>query len=133
MKQTALLNLLIGTFIVETGFSLVESGMPTETGMTWRIGFFILMPLALAVLIWLRLRWAAMACVIYATVGLALDIATIIQMTTKDSEVEVSLIANVISGLFNFFLIVFGGRSFLDVGPVPMPLEPRPPNPPSPS
>jgi len=63
MKQTALLNLLIGTFIVETGFFLVESGMPTEPGMAWRIGFFILLPLALAVLIWLRLRWAAMACV----------------------------------------------------------------------
>ena len=133
MKQTALLNLLIGIFIVETGFFLIESGMLTEPGMAWRIGFFILMPLALAVLIWLRLRWAAMACVSYATVGLALDIATIIQMTTKDSEVGVSLIANVISGLFNFFLIVFGGRSLLDVGPVPMPLEPRPPNPPSPS
>ncbi len=91
------------------------------------------MPLALAVLIWLQLRWAAMACVIYATVGLALDIATIIQVLTKDSEVGVSLIANVISGLFNFFLIVFGGRSLLDVGPGPMPLEPHPPNPPSPS
>lgn len=117
MKQTALLNLLIGIFIVETGFFFVESGMLTEPGMAWRIGFFILMPLALAVLIWLRLRWAAMACVIYATVGLALDIATIIQVTTKDSEVGVSLIANVISGLFNFLLIVFGGRSFLGVDP----------------
>ncbi len=133
MKQTALLNLLIGTLIVETGFLFVESGMPTEPGMAWRIGFFILMPLALAVLIWLRLRWAAMVCVIYATVGLALDLATIIQAVTKDSEVGVSLIANAVSGLFNFFLIVFGGRSFLDVSPAPMPREPRPPNPPSPS
>ncbi|BFU89825.1 MAG: hypothetical protein NTAFB01_10120 [Nitrospira sp.] len=133
MKQTALLNLLIGAFIVETGFVLIENGTSTKPGMAWRIGFFILMPLALGVLIWLRFRWAAMACVIYATVGLALDIATIIQAVTKDSEVGVSLIANVISGLFNFLLIVFGGRSFLDVGPVPMPRESRPPNPPSPS
>lgn len=133
MKQTALLNLLIGAFIVETGFFLIENGTSTKSGMAWRIGFFILTPLALSVLIWLRFRWAAMACVIYATVGLALNIATIIQVVTKDSEVGVALIANVISGLFNFFLIVFGGRSFLDVGPVPMPLEPRPPNPPSPS
>jgi hypothetical protein len=91
------------------------------------------MPLTLAVLIWLHLRWAAMACVIYATVGLALDMATIIQVLTKDSELGVSLIANALSGLFNFFLIVFGGRSFLDVGQGPMPLESRPPNPPSPS
>ena len=133
MKQTALLNLLIGTFIVETGFFLVESGMLTEPGMAWRIGFFILLPLALAVLIWLRLRWAAMACVIYATVGLALDIATIIQVLTKDSEAVVFLIAETISGVFNFFLIVFGGRSFLDVSTEPMPVESRPPNPPFPS
>ena len=131
MKQTVLLNLLIGTLIVETGFFLIENGIPTKPGIVWRIGFFILTPLTLAVLIWLRLRWAAMACVIYATVGLALDIATIIQVLAKDSEVGVSLTGNVVSGLFYFLLIVFGGRSFLDVGPGPMPLEPRPPNPPS--
>ncbi len=131
MKQTVFPNLLIGTLIVETGFFLIESGIPTEPGMAWRIGFFILMPVVLAVLIWLQLRWAAMACVIYATVGLALDIATIIQVLTKDSKMGMSLIANVVSGLFNFLLIVFGGRSFLGVGPEPTPLESRPPNPPS--
>jgi hypothetical protein len=129
MKQTALLNLLIGVIVVETGCYLLENGSTTKLGMAWRIGFFILMPLALAVLIWLRLRWAAMACVIYATVGLALDIATIIQMLTKDSEAGVFLIAETISGVFNFFLIVFGGRSFLDVSAEPMPVESRPPNP----
>ena len=131
MKQAVLLNLLIGTLIVETGFFLIENGIPTKPGMAWRIGFFILTPLTLAVLIWLRLRWAAMACVTYATVGWALDIATIIQVLTKDSEVGVSLITNVVSGLFYFLLIVSGGRSFLDVDPAPMPLKSRPPNPPS--
>lgn len=133
MKRTALLNLLIGTLVVETGFFLVDNGTSTKPGMAWRIGFFIIVPLAVAVLIWLELRWAAMACVFYATVGLALDVATIIQVLTKDSEVGVSFILNIISGLFNFFLIVFGGRSFLDVGQGPTPLESRPPNPPSPS
>jgi hypothetical protein len=133
MKQPALLSLLIGTVIVETGFLLIEHGTSTRPGMAWRIGFFILLPLALAVLIGLQLRWAAMACVIYATVGLALDVATIVQVLTKDSVVGLSLIANVVSGLFYFFLIVFGGRSLLDVGQGPMPLEPRPPSPPFPS
>jgi hypothetical protein len=133
MKQTALLNLLIGTLIVETVSFLMEHGMSTSPGMAWRIGFFILLPLALAVLIWLQLRWAAMACVIYATVGLALDVATIVQALTKDSEVGASVMVNVISGLFNFLLIVFGGRWFLDVGQGPMPLKSRPPNPPFPS
>lgn len=130
MERTVLLSLLIGTLIVETGFLLIQHGEFTHTGMTWRIGFFVLVPLALAGLIWLGLRWAAMVCVIYATVGLALDVATIVQVLTKDSEVGVSLIANMASGLFNFLLIVFGGRSFLDVGQGPTPLEPHPPNPP---
>ena len=124
--------MLIGTLIVETGFVLVENGASTIAGTAWRIGFFILTPLTLAILIGLQLRWAAMVCVIYATIGLALDVATIIQVT-KDSEVGVSLIANLVSGLFNFLLIIFGGRSFLDVGQKPMPLEHRPPNPPFPS
>lgn len=133
MKQTALLNLLIGALIVETGSVLVENGISANPGMAWRIGLFILLPLTLAVLIWLHFRWAAMACVIYATVGLALDIATIIQVLTKDSEVGASLIADAISGLFNFLLIVFGGRWLLDVDSGLMPPESHPPNPPPPS
>lgn len=133
MKHTALVSLLLSTLVVETGFFLIEHGTSTRPDMAWRIGFFILMPLVLAVLIWLQLRWAAMACVIYATVGLALDVATLVQALTKDSEVGASVMANVISGIFNFLLIVFGGRWFLDVGQGPMPLESRPPSPPFPS
>jgi hypothetical protein len=123
----------MGLLIVETGFLLLQQGTFTSTGMTWRIGFFILLPLALAVLIGLGLRWAAMVCVIYATVGLAMDVATIVQVLTKDPEVGASLVANIISGLFNFMLILFGGRLFLDVDQGPLPRESRPPNPPYPS
>ncbi len=130
MKQTALLGGLIGTLIVETGFFLIENGASTNAGTAWRIGFFILLPLTLTILIALQLRWAIMVCVIYATIGLALDVATIVQVLTKDPEVGVSLVANLISGLFNFLLIVFGGRAFLDVSQKPMPLGHRPPNPP---
>ena len=130
MKQNALLILVIGTLIAEGVFYLIENGAFSDSGTAWGIGFFILMPLALAVLIWLQLRWAAMACVFYATVGLALDVATIIQVLTKDSDVGISLLANIVSGLFYFLLIVFGGRSFLGVDQGPTPLESRPPSPP---
>ncbi len=133
MKHAPLLSLLICTLVVETGFLLIENGMSGKPGMVWRVGFFILLPLAFTVLIGFRLRWAVMACVIYATVGLALDVATIAQILTRDPEVGASLIGNVISGLFYFLVIVFGGRSFLDVGQGPTPLEPRPPSPPLPS
>lgn len=133
MKQTALLNLLIGTLIVEAGFLLIANDISSRPGMAWRIGFFILMPLALAVLIWLQLRWAAMVCVIYATVGLAMDIATIVQELAKNSEGVVSTTANGVSGLFYLCLIVFGGRSFFDTDQEPMPPESRSPSPPFPS
>jgi hypothetical protein len=133
MKRTALLVLLMGTLGVEAAVLLLENGTSTILGMRWRIGFFILTPLVLALLVWFQLRWVAMACVMYATVGLAMDVATIVQVLTKDSEVGASLIANAVSGLLNFLLIVFGGRSFLDVGQGPMPREPRPPSPPFPS
>ena len=96
------------------------------------IGFLILMPVGLGVLVWLKLRWAAMACVIFGTVGLALDLATTVQIITKDSDVLLPLIGSLASGLVNFLLIVFGGRSFLDVTQTPRPLESRPPSPPSP-
>jgi hypothetical protein len=133
MNYTAVLSLLIGSLIVETGSLLLQQSTFTRPGMAWRIGFFILLPLAQAVLIGLGLRWAAMICVIYATVGLAMDVATIVQVLTKDSEVGVSLIANIISGLFNVLLIVFGGRLLLGADLGPMPRESHPPNPPFPS
>lgn len=133
MKRTALLLLLLGTLIVEAGLLFMKDGTATTAGMDWRIGFFILTPLALALLVGLQFRWAAMACVIYATVGLAMDLAMIVQTFTQDSEEAVSMIGNGISGLFNFCLIVFGGRLFLEVGRGSMPLESRPPSPPSPS
>lgn len=133
MKQTALLSLLIGVLVVETGFYLIENGASTTPGMAWRIGFFVLIPFGLALLIWFQFRWAPMVCVFYATIGLAMDIATIVQVLAEDSEGVASMMASGVSGLFYFCLIVFGGRSFLDVDQGPMPLEPRPPSPPFPS
>jgi hypothetical protein len=107
--------------------------MATLPDTGWKIAFFALMPLGLAVLVWFEFRWAAMICVLYGTIGLALDLATIVQIVTKEADAITSTTANTISGLFNSLLIVFGGRSFLEVSQGPMPLESRPPSPPSPS
>ncbi len=106
----------------------------STTGMqAWWIGLLVLTPLGLAGLVWLKLRWAAMACVIYGTIGLALDLATTVQILTKDADAFLPLVSSVVSGLLNFLLIVFGGRSFLTVTQVPLPQESRPPSPRSPS
>ncbi len=131
MQQRPLLVLVLSTLIVEAGFLFVQSGASIPLVIDWKISFFILIPLGLALLIWLQFRWVSVVCVFYATVGLAMDVATIVQTAAKDSEGIVSMMASGVSGLFYFCLIVFGGRSFLGVGQGPTPPESHPPSPPS--
>lgn len=97
------------------------------------VGFLIGMPVFLLVAVRLGYRWATMASVIYGTVGLALDLSTIVQLITKDQPTVASLTANGFSGLLNFLVIAFGGRAFLDVSQAPPPPGSRPPNPPFPA
>lgn len=132
MKRSALLALLLGLLVIEGGVLFSEISTSTRPSMAWRMGFFILLPLGLAILIWLGFRWAAMVCVIYATVGLAMDLATIVQLQIRDLDTVHSLITSGISGVFNFLLIVFGGRWLLDVDQELMPPKSHPPSPPSP-
>ena len=132
MNRNVLLILLAGIlFVGITSLPNGNSGAATPA-LAWWIGFLVLMPVGLAILVWLELRWAPMICVIYATVGLALDVATTVQILTKDTDVFASLMSSLVSGLLNFLLIVFGGRSFLRMPPAPPPLGSRPPNPPPP-
>ena len=97
------------------------------------VGFLIGLPLFLLVAVRLGYRWATMASVIYGTVGLALDLSTIVQLITKDQPTVASLTANGFSGILNFLVIAFGGRAFLDVSQAPPPPGSRPPNPPFPA
>ena len=131
MKRLALLTLLLGLCAIEMGIFFMDNGTPLKPGMGWPVSFFIGLPLALAVLVWFQFRWVAMVCVMYATVGLAMDIATLVQVLKNDTELPVTLLHNGVSGVFNFLLIVFGGRSLLDVSEALMPQESRPPSPPS--
>ena len=102
MQQHPLLVLVLSTLIVETGFLFVQSGASIPLIIDWKIGFFILIPLGLALLIWLQFRWVSAVCVFYATVGLAMDVATIVQTPAKDSEGIVAMMGSGISGLFYF-------------------------------
>ncbi len=97
------------------------------------VGFLIGLPLFLLVAVRLGYRWATMAAVIYGTVGLALDLSTMVQLITKDQPTVAMLTANGFSGLLNFLVIAFGGRAFLDVSQAPPPPGSRPPNPPFPA
>lgn len=59
-------------------------------------------------------RWALMAAVMYGTVGLALDISTIVQELTRGQALPAVLTASAVTGVLNFLLIVLGGRGFLE-------------------
>jgi hypothetical protein len=73
-----------------------------------------------------------MATVIYGTIGLALDIATLVQEATLAEVREAVVILGGLSGVFNFLLIACGGYAFLSEITAGHPVATRPPNPPSP-
>ena len=96
----------------------------------WTV-FLILLPIGLIGPVWMAWRWSAMACAIYGTIGLALDLATLVSIASHlDGETSTAALSG-ISGLANFFLILLGGRSFLHLPSELSPPGARPPNPPS--
>ena len=96
-------------------------------------GFLFGFPLILAGCLLASARWAFMAGVIYGTIGLALDISTIVQDLVHPSTQQAIVLMSGITGLLNFLLIVVGGGGFLDVGSAGKPPEVPPPSPRFPS
>lgn len=78
-------------------------------------GFQFGLPLFVGGICLVGKRWSAMLGVMYGTIGLALDIATFVQGVTSgtDSLHFVGLV--LLTALFNFLLIVIGGRQVLTV------------------
>lgn len=132
MNSNRLLPILLGILIVEGGTLALnrESITASPHGALW-VGFLILMPVGLAALVWQNVRWAPMVCVMYGTVALALDLATVVQMIVKSQDGWSGFVAAGFSGMLNFLLIVFGGTIFLDGDRKPSPPGYRPPSPPS--
>jgi hypothetical protein len=91
------------------------------------------LPLALIGCLLARQRWALMAAVMYGTVGLAMDISTIVQGITKPDVPGVTAAMSGVTGVLNFLVVVFGGNTFLTVMGASSPPESPRPNPPSPS
>ncbi len=129
MGRQALLTTVAGLLLFEIG-AMIASAMPTGT---WWIVFLVLIPAGLGTLVWLGFRWATMACVMYGTVGLALDLSTMVHVLTEDAGGLWALLTTLVSGGLNFLLILVGGRSFLGGVVTQPPQGSRPPNPPAPS
>lgn len=129
-----LIALLIGLCLIGawTAQTMFVTGRTMAEHLTWSL-YLILAPMMLLGLVWAGWTWTAMLCVIYGTIGLALDLATVISIIGGNSAGDALLPLSGVSGILNFLLIVFGGRASVKALQGPPPPESRPPNPPSPS
>ena len=133
MKHTwALIGLLVALCLIGATTTQLTPAA-TEAGRIGWMLYLIACPLALAALIWIGWTWTAMACVIYGTVGLALDLATVTSILTGQAEIGALFLFSAMSGIVNFLLILFGGRAFFHSSLGTALPESRPPSPPSPS
>src|SRR5215203_2547901 len=109
MKRRRLVTVLAGLLIL--GMWTVAQGRATTRTAAphaiWTI-FLILLPAGLAAMALRNMHWAAMGCVIYGTVGFALDVATAVQIITNDTDLFTALLLSGISGFLNFLLIALG-------------------------
>jgi len=133
MRHTwTLIGLLTGLCLIgATTTQLIPSS--TEAGRIGWLLYLIAFPIALTGLVRIGWTWTAMACVIYGTVGLALDLATVTSILGGQGETGTLFLFSAMSGIVNFLLILFGGRAFLHSFQGTVLPESRPPSPPSPS
>ncbi len=129
-----LLTLLAALFFIGLVTLRNMAGLETSPAkvVAWSL-YLVGAPLALLGLVWRGWTWTAMACVVYGTVGLALDLATVAGLLGGENERSGLLALSTASGLSNLLLILFGGRAFVQALQGPWPPGSRPPSPPSPS
>lgn len=97
------------------GFQATEAEEPPTQSIIWNT-FQFGMPLLIGAICLTGQRWAFMTAVIFGTIGLALDIATLAQsITDGKDQVEFLLIIST-TAVLNFLLIVIGGRGILQPG-----------------
>ncbi len=126
---------LLFALAVTSGIWLVAFPADPQTteSASWPwFAFLVGMPVLLIALIGFQLRWVAMAVVMYGTIGLALDIATLVQELSRPKEGVLMVGAGVLSGVLNFLLIVSGGQAALGGISNEQLGASRRPNPPSP-
>lgn len=133
MRHTwILIGLLAGLCLIGANTAQLIP-VTTETARSGWMLYLLAFPIALAGLVWMGWAWTAMVCVIYGTVGLALDLATITSILGGQGELGALLFFSAMSGVVNLLLLLFGGRAFFSsFQGTALPVS-RPPSPPSPS
>jgi hypothetical protein len=120
---------VIGVLTIRLAFS---PDLSTPAYIVWWL-FLVLMPVALSSIVLMGWTWAAMASVVYGTIGLAVDLATVFSILGKPDGSHLKLMLSILSGSANVLLIVLGGRAFWKAFGEPRPPGSPPPSPPSPA
>ena len=109
-------NILLGMLLALVGVGMatlllvIRPGAPATSHAVWWL-FLVLLPFILIVMVLTGKAWAAMICVAYGTIGLALDLATVGSILGRQEGSDLTLGLSIVSGSANFLLIVLGGRA----------------------
>lgn len=132
MRHKATVLFLLIT-LCAVGLGTIETALSTDlsrsAGILWGV-FLVLIPLTLCGMVWTGMTWAAMASVVYGTIGLALDLATLTSILGGHPGTNTLLLLSGLSAILNLLLIVFGGRAFWSCLQRSSPPESLPPSPP---
>ncbi len=125
-----IIGLLVVLIMVEVSlFVLGSSSPPSTIKKSVLVGFLFGFPtLLIGGLLVIRQQWIAMILVMYSTIALALDLATIVQESSQSSPHLAVLILIALSSLINFLIMVFGGHYALRLRPDIQPPEGRHPS-----
>jgi hypothetical protein len=112
MRYTwTIIGLLAGLCLIGVNTIQFIPATTDAVRLGWMV-YLLAFPIVLAGVVWIGWAWTAMACVIYGTVGLALDLATGTSILGEQGETGSLLFFSAMSGLVNFLLILFGARAF---------------------
>lgn len=120
MKELRPVLILLAMLIaLEAGLFLLQSPASLSTIRDEiLVGFLFGVPtLLIGGLVAVRKHWIVMAAVMYSTIALALDLATIVQEASQPSPRAVVLALTVGSSVLNLLVMIFGGRCALAFQP----------------
>ena len=125
-----IIGLLVVLIMVEFSLIILGSSSPVSTiKQSVLVGFLFGFPtLLIGGLLVTRQQWIAMISVMYSTIALALDLATIVQESSQSSPHLAVLILIALSSLINFLIMVFGCHYALRFRPDIQPPEGRHPS-----
>ena len=124
------IGLLVALIAVEVSLFMLGSTSALSTiKHSVLVGFLFGFPaLLVGGLLVIRQQWIVMVAVMYSTIALALDLATMVQEVSQSAPHSVVLTLTLVSSLLNFLIMIFGGRCALTFGPDEQPPAGRHPN-----